>query len=114
MRFALIAVSAAAAFTVPWALGVSGPQMASDQFLQAVRCTAIAEMTQPDAQLGAVKMQLNAEARHQPAAIAASARADVREIARAAAHGDRDVAAAALACDTIADVAAGPDVSAGA
>lgn len=84
MRFALFATGAAAVVAVPMALSATGPQMSGDQFLSAVRCTAYEAVASPDAELGAIKMQLIAEARRQPADIAAQARAEAAEIARQA------------------------------
>lgn len=84
MRFALIATAAAAVVAVPLALGAAGPQMSDDQFLSAVRCVAYEDVVRPDADLGAAKMELNAEARRQPAETAARARAEVSSIARQA------------------------------
>ncbi|HYD86094.1 MAG TPA: hypothetical protein VEA80_01335 [Vitreimonas sp.] len=84
MRFAVFATGAAAIVAVPMALSATGPQMSGDQFLSAVRCTAYEAAAQPGAELGAVKMQLNAEARRQPAETAAQAQAEARAIARQA------------------------------
>jgi hypothetical protein len=84
MRLALIATGAAALVAVPLALGAAGPQMTGEQFLTAVRCVAYEDIARPDAELAAVKMQLNAEARHQPAETAAQAQAEVGAIARQA------------------------------
>lgn len=84
MRFALIATGAAALVAIPMALNAAAPQMSGAQFLTAVRCTAYEAVTQPDAQLGAAKMQLNSEARRQPAETAAQARAEASQIARQA------------------------------
>lgn len=84
MRLALITAAGAAAIAVPWAISIARPQMDGDQFLQAVRCTAIADLTQPGAELGVAKMHLNAEARRQPAETAARAEAEVRALARGA------------------------------
>lgn len=81
MRFALIATSAAALVAVPLAMGASGPQMSSEQFLAAVRCTAYESVTRPSAELAPVRMQLNSEARHQPAETAARAKSEARAIA---------------------------------
>jgi hypothetical protein len=90
MRFALIATSVAAAVAVPFAVGVSGPQMSGDQFLSAVRCVAYQDVARSDAELAEVKYQLNTEARLQPAETAAIARAEVRDIAREAVNGAAD------------------------
>lgn len=84
MRFALFATCAAALVAVPLALSVTGPQMTGEQFLTAVRCVAYHDLTRDDAQLARVKMQLNTEARHQPAETAAQAEAEVDAIARQA------------------------------
>lgn len=84
MRFALIATAAAAAVAIPLAAGATGPQMSGDEFLSAVRCTAYSDLDQSDAQLAEARYRLNTEARQQPAAVAAQARAEVTEIARKA------------------------------
>jgi hypothetical protein len=81
MRFALIATTAAAAVAVPLAMAASGPQMSSDQFISAVRCTAYEDITRSDAELGAAKWQLNSEARRQAPETAAQAHAEVDQIA---------------------------------
>ena len=96
MRFALIATGAAALVAVPLALGATGPQMSGEQFLTAVRCVAYEDVTRPDAELAGVKMQLNAEARHQPAQTAAQAQAEVGAIARQAVNTDSAADAAML------------------
>jgi hypothetical protein len=96
MHFALVATGAAALVAVPLALGVTGPQMSGDQFLSAVRCVAYADVTRPDAELGVVKMELNAEARRQPAATAAQAEAEVGAIARQAVNTESAADAAML------------------
>ncbi len=85
MRFALIAASIATAIAAPLAVAAAGPQMSSDQFIAAVRCTAIEQVTRPQLELGAVKMRLNSEARRQDPETAAAARAEVLAIAREAA-----------------------------
>ena len=84
MRFALFATSAAALVAIPLALSVTGPQMTGEQFLTAVRCVAYHDITRDDAQLAQVKMQLNTEALHQSAELAAQAQAEVDAIARQA------------------------------
>ena len=84
MRFAVIATVAAAAIAVPLAVAASGPQMSSDQFLSAVRCTAYEDVVGSDAAVSEAKWQLNAEARRQPAETAAQARAEASDIARTA------------------------------
>jgi hypothetical protein len=88
MRFSVIATAAAAVLAIPMALYASAPRMSGEEFLQAVRCTAVQDIARPDAELGLVKMQLNAEARRQPAEMAALARAEVRAIAHVAAEVD--------------------------
>ncbi len=85
MRFALIATTAAAVASVPLAAHVASPSMSSDQFLAAVRCPAYEDVTRPSADLGEIKMQLNAEARRQPSEIARTADAEVGAIAHLAA-----------------------------
>jgi hypothetical protein len=84
MRFAVIATAAAAAVAVPLAVSAAGPQMSSEQFLSAVRCTAYEDLTGARAGLTEAKSQLNAEARRQPAETAALAQAEVSNIAREA------------------------------
>ena len=88
MRFAVIATAAAAAVAVPLAVAASGPHMSSDQFLSAVRCTAYESLVSADAGLIEAKVQLNAEARRQPAETAARARAEASDIARKAYSAD--------------------------
>jgi hypothetical protein len=99
MRFALIATSAAALAAIPLALSISGPQMTGEQFLSAVRCVAYHDVTHTDAALGEVKMQLNGEARRQPAETAAQAQAEVDAIARQAVNTDSPFDAAMIRAD---------------
>jgi hypothetical protein len=113
MRFALIATSVAAAVAVPFAMGASGPQMSGDQFLSAVRCTAYADITRPDAELSAAKWDLNAEARRQPAATTALARAEVSSIARKAVNIE-SAADAAMITHELADACLGAQLATGA
>lgn len=87
MRFALVATVAAAAVAVPLAVNATGPQMSSDQFLSAVRCTAYEEVAGAGAERD-VKWQLNAEARRQSAETAAQAHAEVSNIAQEARAAD--------------------------
>lgn len=82
MRFALIATSIAAAVAVPFAMAASEPQMSSDQFLQAVRCTAYEGVTGAD--ISESRYALNAEAQRQSPMTAAEAQAEVEWIARKA------------------------------
>jgi hypothetical protein len=96
MRFAFVATSVAAVVAVPLALAATGPQMTSDEFLSAVRCTAYVNATNANADLAAEKLRLNSEALAQPAETAALARAEARQIAFEAAKGDP---AARSACD---------------
>jgi hypothetical protein len=84
MRFAVIATAAAAAVAVPLAVAASGPQMSSDQFLRAVRCTAYEDLASNDAGVSEAKWQLNAEARRQPVETAARAQVEASSIARQA------------------------------
>jgi hypothetical protein len=82
MRFAFIATTAAAVVAVPFALAAAGPQMSSDQFLTAVRCTAYENVSgEPVAE---AKFQLNAEGNRQSAETLAAAEAEVSAIARQA------------------------------
>lgn len=84
MRFALIATSAAAIAAVPLAMAATAPQMSSDQFLSAVRCTAYTDVMTEAPGLALAKYELNAEARRQTAETAAQAQADASAIARQA------------------------------
>lgn len=99
MRFALIATSAAAVVAVPLAVAAAAPQMTADQFLGAVRCAAFEAAVDPRAELGAVKMQLNAEARRQPAETAAQAQAEARAIALQAVIGESGAAGSKIASE---------------
>lgn len=110
MRFAVIATAAAAAVAVPLAVAASGPQMSSDQFLSAVRCTAYENLSGADAGLTEAKWQLNAEARRQSAETAEQALAEVTQIARQAYSAEPGVLTQeqAAACAG-AQVAAGAD-----
>ncbi len=85
MRFALIAATLTAAAATPFALAAAGPQMSGEQFLSAVRCTAYGDVIRPQTDLGEMKMQLNSEARHQPAETAGRAQAEIDAIVRQAA-----------------------------
>lgn len=89
MRFALVATVAAAAVAVPFAVIAAGPQMSSDQFLTAVRCTAYEDLTAPSPGPTEAKWQLNAEARRQDAETAARAQAEVSNITRSAYAADQ-------------------------
>jgi hypothetical protein len=92
MRFALVATVAAAAVAIPLAVSATGPQMSSDQFISAVRCTAYEDLAGARSELSGVKWELNAEARRQPAETAAQAQTEVSTIADEA----RSTGAAAL------------------
>lgn len=81
MRFALIATSAAAIAAVPLAMAATAPQMSSDQFLSAVRCTAYTDVLTEAPGLALAKYELNAEALRQSPEIAARAQADASAIA---------------------------------
>lgn len=114
MRFALIATTAAAAVAVPLAMAAAGPQMSSDQFLSAVRCTAYEDISRSDADLAQAKWQLNSEVRRQAPETAAQAYAQVDAIARQAVNTQDPadqamlVAEGAAACQG-AQLAAGAD-----
>jgi hypothetical protein len=82
MRFALIATTAAAVVAVPFALAAAGPQMTSQEFLSAVRCTAYEGVT--GAQVSEARYELNAEGQRQSAETLAAAEAEVSAIARQA------------------------------
>src|SRR5262245_52428653 len=71
MRFAAIATIVAAIVATPLALASVGPTMTGPEFLNAARCAGYQSFTQADQ--GWVQAGLNAEARRQPAAIAATA-----------------------------------------
>jgi hypothetical protein len=81
MKFAALATGAAAMVAVPLALTAVAPQMTGAQFLSAVRCVAYEDVARPGAELGLAKMQLNAEARRQPADTTRQAQAVVGAIA---------------------------------
>ena len=82
MRFALIATTAAAVVAVPFALAAAGPQMSSNEFLAAVRCTAYEDVS--GVSVTEARYELNAESQRQAAATVAEARAEVSAIARQA------------------------------
>ena len=98
MRFALIATSVAAVIAIPLAAGASAPQMSSDAFVSAVRCTAYENVALPNADVGAAKFRLNGEAAKQSAAAVAEAHKAASDIARAAAAADNSDALAQRAC----------------
>lgn len=85
MRFAIVVTAVAAVIALPLAAGVSGPQMSSNEFISAVRCTAYAVVAGPEARLSEAKYQLNAEARRQSPETTAQAQAEVQSIVRTAA-----------------------------
>lgn len=96
MRFALIATGVAAVVTIPMAFSATGPQMSGDQFISAVRCAAFEDVSRSDAEMGGVKMELNAEARRQPIETYAQAQAEVGAIARQAVNTDSPADAAMM------------------
>ena len=96
MRFALIATSAVAAVAAPFVVAAAGPQMTSNEFITAVRCTAYEQVTSPQTDLGAAKVRLNAEARRQAPETAEEARSQVTVIAQEAAAVDNASEAAIL------------------
>lgn len=77
MRIAEIATGLAAVVAVPMAMQATRPSMSEGEFVSAVRCAAYEQAATPDADLGALKYHLNAEARRQPveAVTAAAAQA---------------------------------------
>ena len=79
MRFALIATTAAAVVAVPFALAAAGPQMSSNEFLAAVRCTAYEDVS--GAEVAAAKYELNTEGRRQTRETWATAEAEASAIA---------------------------------
>lgn len=83
MRFAVFATSVAALAAVPLAVTAMGPRMETDEFLNAVRCTAHANVAGL-ADMHAERRRLNAEARRQPAESVAQARAVVAAVSRGA------------------------------
>jgi len=85
MRFALIATAVAALVATPLALSAVGPSMSPDAFLGAARCAGYQSILPATAEPGWMQAGLNAEARRQPAAIAAKAGADINAIATRAA-----------------------------
>ncbi len=82
MRFALIATTAAAVVAVPFALAAAGPQMSSNEFIEAVRCAAYEDVS--GAQVSDAKYELSAEGQRQSAETFAAARAEATAIARQA------------------------------
>ncbi len=82
MRFALIATTAAAVVAVPFALAAAGPQMSSNEFLAAVRCTAYEDVS--GVEITEARYQLNAEANRQTPQTFAAAKAEASAIARQA------------------------------
>lgn len=82
MRFALIATAAAAVVAVPFAAAMAGPQMTSQEFLAAVRCTAYQNVS--GAQVVGAKYELNGEGQRQTAETVAVAEAEVSAITRQA------------------------------
>jgi hypothetical protein len=112
MRFAFIATTAAAVVAVPFAMAALGPQMSSDEFLTAVRCTAYENVS--GASVAEAKYQLNAEGQRQSAETLAAAEAEVSAIARQAVNSQTAQDQAMLrsqraqACSN-ADLASGPD-----
>jgi len=98
MRFAFVATSVAAIVAVPLALAAAGPQMTSDEFVSAVRCTAYESARHANADLGAQKLRLNGEARHQAAETVALARDEARLVAREAASGDAALGEVRASC----------------
>ncbi|MBK8544814.1 MAG: hypothetical protein IPL62_15450 [Caulobacteraceae bacterium] len=110
MRFALIATTAAAVVAVPFAVAAAGPQMSSNEFLAAVRCTAYEDVS--GAEVTVAKYELNAEGRHQTAETWATAEAEASAIALQAVNSQTDADQAMLrsqraaACST-ADLAQG-------
>ena len=88
MRFSLIATIAATSLAAPFAIVAGGPQMSSEEFLSEVRCVAYADVSHANADLGANKFRLNAEAERQEPEVARQAIEEVEAIARLAAAGD--------------------------
>ncbi len=111
MRFALIATSVIAAAVTPFAANAFGPTMSGQEFVAAVRCTAIEQAAHPEADLSAQRLLLNLEARSQPAQMTAAARAEVLAIARANA-GEASMLNAERAAACGADMASGEAASA--
>lgn len=98
MRFALIATSAAAAVAIPFAMAATAPQMSSDQFLSAVRCTAY-EGVSGSADFAKSRYMLNAEAQRQAPETTAAAHAEASRIARQAVKTQTAADAAMIAQD---------------
>ncbi len=88
MRFAAIATAAAAVVGVPLAVSSAGPQMSGAQFMGAVQCVAYENAAAPRADLGAIKLRLNAEAAKQPLEIAVAAEREARAIGAAVQAGE--------------------------
>ena len=96
MRFAVIATSVAAFMATPLAMLANGPSMSSEAFLGAARCAGYESVLPASAELGWMQAGLNAEARRQPSAIAATASAEISAIAARAADTRTPDDAAAL------------------
>lgn len=98
MRFAVIATSCAALVAIPLVAGAAAPQMSSDAFVSAVRCTAYENATSADADVAAAKFRLNGEALRQSPEAVAQAHKAASDIARAAASADNGAGLAMHAC----------------
>ena len=107
MRIALIATSVAAAVAIPMAVAAAGPQMTSSEFLSAVQCVAYESTASPNADLGAAKLRLNAEASKQPAPVAAAAQREARAVSAAVEAGEA-IGAAGCGASRIADEGRSP------
>jgi hypothetical protein len=107
----LIATSVIAAAATPFAANAFGPTMSGQEFVAAVRCTAIEQAAHPDADLSAQRLLLNMEARSQPVEAAAAARAEVLAISRAKA-GEAPMLGAERGASCGASMAAGEAASA--
>jgi hypothetical protein len=90
MRFAFAATCAAALIGAPLVSAAATARMDSDQFLNAVRCAAYESVAGDNADIGSLRMQLNAEARRQRADVAAQARSDVIAITQEAGSADAE------------------------
>lgn len=112
MRFALIATTAAAVVAVPFALAAAGPQMTSQEFLSAVRCTAYEGVT--GAQISEARYELNAEGQRQSAETLAAAEAEVSAIARQAVNSQTAQDQAMLRSQRAQACATSPEVAAAA
>lgn len=101
MRFALIATGLAALAVAPFVVDVSTSRMEAGDFLSAVRCAALENVTGRGPDFPAMRRQLNAEARRQPVETAAQAIGEIDAITRWAAGVENADKAAILGAERV-------------